>query len=56
VEEEATNRPADDLLLWWEGEQIRVAHISDRKATDPIYIDPECDFWAEAAQLADEED
>lgn len=49
--------PSDDLLLWWEGEQIRIATIDGYDPTgEPLYIDPNAEkLWAECAQSADEE-
>lgn len=58
--------PDPDLLLWWEGEQIRIDKIGgagrDMQTGEqvdvygPIYLAPWSMAWEQAAQQADEED
>lgn len=54
---------ADDLLLWWEGEHIRIDRIRSIELREekgvsipPVYLHPASLAWEQAAQLADEED
>lgn len=55
--------PDPDLLLWWEGEHIRIESLKSMEIADregwpltPIYFSPESVAWSQAAQMADEED
>lgn len=53
-----------DLLIWWEGEHIRidkiggsVTSIDTGEVLDiPVYLHPASMAWEQAAQLADPED
>lgn len=56
--------PHPDLLIWWEGEQLRIGKI-DGSVTNaetgetldiPVYLHPASMAWEQAAQLADPED
>lgn len=56
--------PDPDLLLWWEGDQIRIDKIGGGavnaetgEAVDiPIYLHPASPAWGQAAQMADDDD
>lgn len=56
--------PDPDLLLWWEGEHIRIDKIGG-SAFDtttglvvdvPLYLSPMSMAWEQAAQMADPEE